>query len=105
MGDKQHDEHDGSNYRRRQIQTSPGRQANAGYRPDGGRRGQPLNHTLPPTELQPIKDILARLEHADLTQWETGFFESITEQTDEAAPWLTPRQREILDEIDQKKGA
>lgn len=62
-------------------------------------------NTLNATELQRAKDILARLEHApDLTSWETGFYESLTEQIEDAEPWLTPRQWEILEELDQKKG-
>ena len=61
---------------------------------------------LTPTQLKDAKDILARLEHAtDLTAWETSFYESITEQVDDAAPWLTPRQWEILEELDEKKGS
>ena len=61
-------------------------------------------NTLTPLQLTQTKDALARLEHAQLTAWEISFLETVTDQTGEDAPWLTGRQREILDELDRKKG-
>jgi len=64
-----------------------------------------MSNRLTPKELADVKESLANLEHApNLTAWETSFIESVTEQTDEAQPWLTTRQLEILHELHHEKG-
>lgn len=69
-----------------------------------GEREHMSTNKLTSNDVRKAKDILDRLELANLTPWETGFIETVTEQTGEAEPWLTRRQWEILTELDQEKG-
>lgn len=63
-----------------------------------------MSNKLTAVQLQKAKDMLGRLEHANLTPWETSFIESVTEQTDADWPWMTARQQEILEKLDGEKG-
>ncbi len=63
-----------------------------------------MSNKLTALQRTQIKDALARLEHAQLTPWEISFLETVTDQTGEDEPWLTDRQREILNTLDSEKG-